>query len=72
MNYRSQCTGLRQEARRPLKFAKRFWRGKKLGGKSELATSNILSLLLPHLLAGQRDRDLCSALVRLGTKEGLC
>ena len=53
-----------------MKFAKRFWRGKKLGGKSELATSN--TLLLPHLLAGQRDWDLCSALVRLETKEGLC
>lgn len=38
-----------------MKFAKRFWKGKKLGGKWELATSKALSLLSPHLLGVPAD-----------------
>lgn len=54
-----------------MKFAKRFWRGKELGGKWELATSNRLSPLAPHLLAGQRD-PLQSSGAAQGPGQGQC
>lgn len=40
---------IKARSKEALKFAKRFWKGKKLGGKWELATSKALAPLLTCL-----------------------
>lgn len=56
-----------------MKFAKRFWKGKKLGGKWELVTSKAFTLLLTCSapgLRGLQDRDPGRAACRSADQPG--
>lgn len=53
-----------------MKFAKRFWKGKKLGGKWELGTSKAFTLLLTCSASGPGDHWESSVAGQLTSWEG--